>query len=115
MGQLSLSILFLSPFHHRLLRNTDVGLPADNAKKRETLKTYIEKVILPNMPLFDYDLKSAEWHATERARLESMGQTPAFVDGQIAAITSSNQLILVTNNVSDFDIFQGLKIENWFQ
>ena len=85
------------------------------SKKRETLKTYIEKVILPNMPLFDYDLKSAEWHATERARLGSMGQAPAFVDGQIAAITSSNQLILATNNVSDFDIFQELKIENWFQ
>ncbi len=41
-----------------------------------------------------------------------MGKTPAFVDGQIAAIAYTNQLILVTNNVSDF---QGLQIENWFQ
>ncbi|MGK7882028.1 MAG: hypothetical protein AB4060_18295 [Crocosphaera sp.] len=44
-----------------------------------------------------------------------MGKTPAFVDGQIAAIAYTNQLILVTNNVSDFQDFQGLQIENWFQ
>ena len=44
-----------------------------------------------------------------------MGKTPAFVDGQIGAIAYTNQLILVTNNVSDFQDFQGLQIENWFQ
>ncbi len=85
------------------------------SKKRETLQFYIENVILPNIPLFDYDLKSAQWHATERARLVGMGKTPAFVDGQIAAIAYSNKLILVTNNVSDFDNFLGVIIENWFE
>ena len=85
------------------------------SKKRETLQAYIEKVILPNIPLFDYDLKSAQWHAAERERLVSIGKTPSFVDGQIAAIARTNQLILVTNNVSDFEDFQGLQIENWFK
>ena len=86
-----------------------------NSKKREILQAYIEDVILPNITLFDYDLKSAQWHATERARLVSLGKTPAFVDGQIASIAYINQLILVTNNVSDFSTFQNLKIENWFE
>ena len=85
------------------------------SKKRETLQFYIENVILPNLPLFDYDLKSAQWHATERARLVGMGKTPAFVDGQIAGIAYSNKLVLVTNNVSDFDNFLGVMIENWFE
>lgn len=85
------------------------------SKKRETLLIYIEKVILPNLPLFDYDLKSAQWHAAERQRLVSNGKTPSFVDSQIAAIAYTNQLILVTNNVSDFEDFQGLQIENWFE
>ena len=79
------------------------------------MQAYIENVILPNIPLFDYDLKSAQWHASLRAKLVSMGKTPAFVDGQIAAIAYTNRLILVTNNVSDFQDFQGLQIENWFQ
>ena len=86
-----------------------------NSKKREILQAYIENVILPNITLFNYDLKSAQWHATERARLVSLGKTPAFVDGQIASIAYINQLILVTNNVSDFSTFQNLKIENWFE
>lgn len=51
------------------------------SKKRETLQAYIENVILPNIPLLDYDLKSAQWQATERSRLVSIGKTPAFVDG----------------------------------
>ena len=88
-------------------------LPA--SKKRKILQSYIENVILTNIPLFDYDLKSAQWHARERARLVSIGKTPAFVDGQIAAIAYSNQLILVTHNVSDFDNFLGVIIENWFE
>lgn len=85
------------------------------SKKRVTLQAYIENVVLPNIAIFDYDLKSAQWHATERARLVGLGKTPAFVDSQIAAIVSSHNLILVTNNVSDFNNFQGLQIENWFE
>ena len=84
------------------------------SKKRQTLQTYIETVILANLPILNYDLISAQWHALERARLTSIGKTPAFIDGQIAAIYYTNQLILVTNNVSDFQYFQGLSIENWF-
>lgn len=38
-----------------------------------------------------------------------------FTDLRDKTIAYSNQLILVTNNVSDFDNFQGLKIENWFE
>jgi predicted nucleic acid-binding protein len=32
-----------------------------------------------------------------------------------ASIASSNDLILVTNNVGDFQYFENLKIENWFE
>ncbi len=63
------------------------------------------------MLVFNYDLAAARWHAEERARLTKIGKTPAFADGQIASIAHRNGLILVTNNVSDFE---GLMIENWF-
>ena len=84
------------------------------SKKRRDLEDYLNNVILANLPLFDYDLKSAEYHAQERARLSKIGKSPAFVDGQIAAITFTNNLTLVTNNVDNFKNFQGLVIENWF-
>ncbi len=43
------------------------------------------------------------------------GQTPLFVDGQIAAIAKQNDLVLVTRNLRDFKMFRGLKLENWFK
>ena len=48
------------------------------------------------MLILPYDDGAAEWHARERARLSSKGLTPSFVDGQVAAITVVNGLILVT-------------------
>ncbi len=83
------------------------------SKKRRDLEDYINSVILAQLPLFDYDLKSAQYHAQERARLSKVGKTPAFVDGQIASIAVCNDLILVTNNISDFEDFERLQIENW--
>jgi tRNA(fMet)-specific endonuclease VapC len=84
------------------------------SKKRQDLENYINLVILAQLPLFDYNLKSAQYHAQERSRLSKLGKTPAFIDGQIASITFTNNLFLVTNNVADFQDFDGLKIENWF-
>jgi tRNA(fMet)-specific endonuclease VapC len=35
------------------------------------------------------------------------------VDGQIAGIAATNDLVLVTFNLRDFEIFQDLKLEDW--
>ncbi|WP_414573397.1 type II toxin-antitoxin system VapC family toxin [Nostoc sp. CCY 9925] len=84
------------------------------SKKRQDIEDYINNVILAEIPLFDYDLKSAQYHAQERARLSKIGKNPGFIDGQIASIAVTNNLILVTNNVADFQDFDGINIENWF-
>ena len=65
------------------------------------------------MLILPYDDRAAEWHAKERARLSSKGLTPSFVDGQIAAISAVNGLILITRNVNDFKQFLRLKVQNW--
>jgi tRNA(fMet)-specific endonuclease VapC len=46
-------------------------------------------------------------------RLTAAGRPPAFVDGQIAAIAKVNDLVLVTSNLSHFDAFAGLRVEDW--
>jgi len=84
------------------------------SKKRQDIEDYINNVILAKIPLFDYDLKSAQYHAQERARLSKIGKNPGFIDGQIASVAVTNNLILVTNNVADFQDFDGINIENWF-
>jgi len=82
-------------------------------RKREIIASFLNDIIKRTMLILPYDDRAAEWHATERARLLSKGLTPSFVDGQIAAISVVNDLILVTRNIEDFKQFLKLKIENW--
>ena len=85
------------------------------SKKRRKIETYLQKVVQPHIPLLSYDEAAATWHAKERTRLVAAGKTPAFADGQIAAIAYANNLTLVTNNTDDFKNFSNLKLENWHQ
>ena len=81
--------------------------------KRRRLETYLKEIIAPTMLVLPYNEKAAEWHAFERARMTREGNTPPFADGQIASIAQVNGLILVTNNASDFQRFEGLQFESW--
>lgn len=83
------------------------------SRKREIIASFLNDIVKRTMPVLPYDDRAAEWHAGERARLSSKGLTPPFVDGQIAAISMVNGLILVTRNTDDFKQFLRLKIENW--
>ncbi len=82
------------------------------SRRRKHIEAYLKNV-QETFPILPYDTEAATWHAAERARLKN--QPPPFQDGQIAAIAVIKQLILVTNNVSDFLNFQELEIENWFE
>ena len=67
------------------------------------------------MPILPYNQPAATWHGEEKARLIGKGQTPLFVDGQIAAIAKQNDLVLVTRNLHDSKMFRGQKLENWLK
>lgn len=83
------------------------------SRRRDVIARYLDEVVLATMPILDYDRSAAQWHATERARLAFRGETPPFVDGQIAAIARVNELTLVTFNGSDFKRFEGLRVQSW--
>ncbi len=113
LGQLNIhqsEIVTASIVIHELMYGC-LRLP--ESRRRDALWNYVQESVL-SLPIFSYDCQSAEWHAQERARLTKIGKTPAFADGQIASIAFCNNLILVTNNVADFQFFEGLRIENWF-
>jgi tRNA(fMet)-specific endonuclease VapC len=83
------------------------------SNRRSLIERYLMKVIAPSMPVLPYDILAAEYHAAERARLASLGKTPSFVDGQIAAVAHANELVLVTVNISDFREFREIQLEDW--
>jgi len=86
---------------------------AEGAKRR-ALQDYLDEVVAPFVPVLPYDAAAARFHAEERARLGGMGKPPPFVDGMIAAIAHTRELILVTHNMVDVAGFDGLQVVDWF-
>ena len=86
----------------------------DSIRKRGTRQLLLD-ILYPTLPILAYDEAAAVWHVRERARLTALGRSPAYADGQIAAIAATSNLTLVTRNVADFADFAGLSLENWFE
>ena len=84
-------------------------------QRRAALEAYLEEVVRSSFPILPYDEVAATWHGSERARLEALGKPAPYVDGQIAAITLVNELVMVAANTKDFARFKGLKVENWMR
>jgi tRNA(fMet)-specific endonuclease VapC len=82
-------------------------------KRRDAIDAYLQDVVKTSFPILPYDEAAATWHGHERARLEGLGTTAPFVDGQIAAIAHLSGLALVTFNVRDFARYKELTVVNW--
>lgn len=63
--------------------------------------------------MLDFDTQAAKAYASIRADLESKGKVIGANDLLISAHALSRGLILVTNNVKEFERVGGLQIENW--
>lgn len=63
--------------------------------------------------IIDFSAADAYEYGKIRAFLESKGMPVGPYDLQIAAQAISRNLILVTNNLKEFERIPGLKTENW--
>jgi tRNA(fMet)-specific endonuclease VapC len=83
-----------------------VNVSANSARERRNLAGLIEDI--PVVP-FDVDAAKAYGPIREATRERKRGQ----LDKLIAAHAASLNVTLVTNNERDFEVYPGLKIENW--
>jgi tRNA(fMet)-specific endonuclease VapC len=81
---------------------------SDNPKKNNKL---IEKFIgqLSILPIFD----AIQTYGKEKARLQSEGKMISDFDLLIGCTSIENDLIMVTENIKEFERIKGIKIENW--
>lgn len=84
------------------------------SKRKQQLQSYLAMLLTNGLIVLPFDQAAAAWYAKERARLQLLGKTCAYADGEIAAITVTQNLTLVTRNVKDFNSFKDLTVENWF-
>jgi tRNA(fMet)-specific endonuclease VapC len=82
------------------------------SRRRTELERFMTEVV-GAVRVLPYGERAARWHAVERARLTAVGRPPPFFDGQIAAIAAVHDATLVTANSSDFEPFEGLRVQNW--
>lgn len=82
-------------------------------RRRDDLAAFLRGMV-GRLPVLPYDERAADWHAVERARLGRLGRTRPYADGQIAAVAATNDLTLVTRNLTDFDGYRDLRVESWW-
>ena len=65
------------------------------------------------LQVLPYGAKAAQHYGAIRAALEKLGQPIGVNDLHIAGHARSEGLVLVTNNVSEFEHVPALELENW--
>ena len=72
----------------------------------------LEKFLEP-LEIADFDMQAAHAYGHLRWELERSGRPIGPLDTQIAAHALSLEVLLVTNNLREFNRVPGLRIENW--
>lgn len=94
---------------------SSVAMLGDTARRRNLQEGYAQMFRSGGLPVLPFDAEAAYWLACERARLAASGRPPPLLDAQIAATAATRKLILVTRNTRDFEGFEDLQLENWFE
>ena len=84
---------------------------AENSTQPEKNHNLIEKFVkqITILPIFD----SITQYGKQKARLRKQGLMISDFDLFIGCTAIGNNLIMVTENVKEFERIEGIKIENW--
>lgn len=101
-GRIAISSITLSELFHGAEKNSR---RAENLKVIDDFTSRLE--VLP------YTAKAAQHYGAIRTALEKIGKTIGINDLHIAAHARSEGLVLVTNNLKEFERVPALETENW--
>jgi tRNA(fMet)-specific endonuclease VapC len=101
-GQLCMSAITLAELLHGVEKS---ARPDQNLAAVEDFSSRLE--------VLEYGNKAAGHYGDIRADLERMGTPIGVNDLHIAAHARSEGLVLVTNNLGEFERVAGLRTENW--
>lgn len=102
VGQLCISSITLAELLHGVEKSTQAE---HNLRQVEDFVSRLD--------VLEYTAKAAAHYGDIRANLEKQGKTIGVNDLHIAGHARSEGLILVTNNIKEFERVEGLRLENW--
>jgi len=85
---------------------------AEKSNRRAANLTVVDDFV-SRIEVLPYTTKAANHYGQIRAALEQIGRPIGVNDLHIAAHARSEGLVLVTNNVGEFERVPALRIENW--
>ncbi len=88
------------------------GIEKNNSQQRNL--SALENFIAP-LTLVNFNIDAAIQAAKIRTALQKKGTIIGAYDIQIAAIALSLNMVLLTNNISEFERVNDLKLENWVE
>lgn len=103
-GQLAISSITLAELFHGVEKSAK---PDHNLRQVEDFVSRLD--VLP------YGNKAAAHYGDIRAMLEKQGKLIGVNDLHIAAHARSEALVLVSNNVREFERVEALRLENWVE
>ena len=101
-GNMAISSITLAELIHGAEKSSKI---AENLRVVEDFTSRLE--------VLHYTPKAAQHYGSIRAALEKIGQPIGVNDLHIAAHARSEGLVLVTNNMSEFNRVPALQVENW--
>ena len=101
-GRMAISSITLAELFHGAEKSSRF---AENLKVIDDFTSRLE--VLP------YTLKATQHYGSIRAALEKSGETIGVNDLHIAAHARSEGLVLVTNNLREFERVPALETDNW--
>jgi len=101
-GELSISSITLAELLHG----------AEKSEQRERNLNRVEDFV-SRLDVLDYGSKAADHYGDIRADLERSGTPIGINDLHIAGHARSEGLVLVSNNLKEFERVKGLRLENW--
>ncbi|MGB0938457.1 MAG: type II toxin-antitoxin system tRNA(fMet)-specific endonuclease VapC [Colwellia sp.] len=102
VGQMAISSITLAELMHG----------CEKSQKVEHNTRQVED-FCSRLAVIDYGDKAAQHYGSIRAELEQQGQTIGVNDLHIAGHARSESLILVSNNLKEFNRVSGLRTDNW--
>ncbi len=103
-GQMCISSITLAELLHGVEKSSIIS---QNMRKVEDFVSRLE--VLP------YNSSAASHYGDIRANLEKKGTPIVVNDVHIAGHARSEALILVSNNIREFERVEGLRLENWLE
>ena len=101
-GQMAISAITLAELVHGAEKSSD---PPRNLAVVQDFRS--------RLAVLDYGERAAHHYGSIRAALEKLGQTIGINDLHIAAQARCDGLVLVSNNLREFERVPGLLTDNW--